>query len=189
LLGFYAYSLAKKMQNYSVIKDPEDFPQKLFAVIEIPMNSGAVKYEIDKNGFLQVDRFLPVSMQYPCNYGFIPNTLGGDMDPLDILVICRQKVLPKSIIKVKPIGVLLMQDEKGEDEKIIAVPTQDVDAFYQDINDIKDIRSLQLDQIKHFFECYKKLEPGKFVKISGWADADSAKKIILESKKRAKKSS
>lgn len=165
------------------IKQPDNFPTEVSVVIEIPANSGPVKYEIDEEDLVRVDRFLPVSMSYPCNYGFIPNTLGGDGDPLDILVLTRFPVVPGAIIDVKIIGVLSMEDEKGRDEKILAVPTDKVDLLYKDVNDVSDVPAMQLKQIEHFFKHYKDLETGKFVKILGWEDRRKAIALVLNNAK------
>lgn len=154
-------------------------PEEVNALIEISMNASPVKYEFDKEtGILCVDRFMPSSMIYPCNYGFIPSTLSGDGDPLDVLVYTNLPVEPVSMIKVKPIGVLLTEDESGEDEKILAVPTKKIDPFFLDVHSFKDLPAIVIERIEHFFEHYKKLEPGKWVKVKGWRSAEHAKEVI-----------
>lgn len=168
--------------NLEKISAGKNVPEEINVIIEIPMNNDPVKYEFDKeSGAIFVDRFIPVAMSYPCNYGFIPHTLGGDGDPIDVLVISSHPVVPGAVIKCRPIGVILMQDESGEDEKIIAVPTNKLDPSCAKINSIHDINEIALKRIIHFFEHYKDLEQGKWVKISGVEDADKAKEIIKKS--------
>lgn len=151
-------------------------------IIEIPMNNDPIKYEFDKeSGAIMVDRFMQVSMSYPCNYGFIPNSLSEDGDPADILVITRYPIIPGAIIETRPIGVLIMEDEAGLDEKIIAVPISKLDATYDSLQDVEDLPILFKDRIKHFFEYYKKLEKNKWVKITGWENKQEALKIIEKS--------
>jgi inorganic pyrophosphatase len=148
-------------------------------IIEIPMNNSPVKYEFDKEvGAIMVDRFMQVSMSYPCNYGFIPNTLSDDGDPADVLVIAHYPIIPGAIIKVRPVGVLMMEDESGVDEKILAVPTSKLDVTFDGIKDIDDVPEMLKSKIKHFFEHYKELEKGKWVKIAGWKDAATARATI-----------
>lgn len=155
-------------------------------VIEIPMNGSPVKYEFDKDaGAIIVDRFMQAPMFYPCNYGFIPHTLSDDGDPADVLVMSQYPVVPGALIRVRPIGVLLMEDESGVDEKILAVPTSKLDITYDVVQDISDIDQITKDRICHFFEHYKKLEKGKWVKVSGWQDVNTAKQLIEESVVRA----
>lgn len=159
-----------------------DVPNDINVVIEIPVNGEAVKYEVDKDsGLIFVDRVLNTSMRYPCNYGFVPHTLCGDGDPVDVLVIMPTPLLPGSVVKCRPIGVLKMTDEAGEDAKIVAVPVSNVTGLYRDISSIRDLPEVTLDQISHFFEHYKDLEKGKWVKIDGWGEAEEAKKEILDS--------
>ncbi|NRB10012.1 MAG: inorganic diphosphatase [Rickettsiaceae bacterium] len=156
-------------------------------VIEIPMNDNPVKYEFDKEvGALFVDRFMQAAMFYPCNYGFIPNTLSKDGDPVDVLVVSHYPVVPGVIIKTRPIGVLMMEDESGIDEKIIAVPTTKLDISFDNVRDIDDLSTIFKDRIIHFFEHYKKLEKGKWVKITGFEGASTAKEIINHAIDRAK---
>jgi len=166
----------------------KNVPDEINVIIEIPMDSDPVKYEFDKDsGAIFVDRFIPVSMVYPCNYGFVPHTLSGDGDPIDVLVISAYPVVPGCVVKCRPIGVLLMEDESGEDEKILAVPTTKLDISMENINSVEDLNPTLLHKIKHFFEHYKDLEKGKWVKIVGWGDAVKAKQLINEAVERASK--
>ena len=153
-------------------------PEDIYVVVEIPMGS-SIKYEVDhERGFIFVDRFLFTSMYYPANYGFVPQTLAEDGDPIDVLVLSREPVVPGSIIRARPIGVLIMEDENGVDEKILAVPVSKLDPYYDEVKDVKDCTEITLQRIKHFFEHYKELEPGKWVKLKDFKGADEAKKMI-----------
>ena len=153
-------------------------PNYVYAVIEIPKDS-YIKYEIDKEtGMIFVDRILYTSMIYPFNYGFIPGTLEEDGDPVDILVLSFEPLAPGSIIEVKPIALLDMEDEEGIDTKVVAVPKPKIDPRFSNINNLNDIDSATKKKIEHFFEHYKELEPGKWVKIKGWRDAEEAMKRI-----------
>ncbi|GAB4162831.1 MAG: inorganic diphosphatase [Rickettsiaceae bacterium] len=155
-------------------------------IIEIPMNDSPVKYEFDKEvGAIMVDRFMQVSMSYPCNYGFIPHTLSEDGDPVDVLVITQYPVIPGAIIKVRPVGVLMMEDESGMDEKILAVPVAKLDLTFDSIVDINDVPEMLKRRITHFFECYKELEKGKWVKVIGWENTEKAQAVIEEAIARA----
>lgn len=157
---------------------PEDFN----AVIEIPMLSDPIKYEVDKaTGALFVDRFMTTSMHYPCNYGYIPQTLCGDGDPLDVLVLAPVPLMSSTIVRCRPIAVLRMEDEKGDDAKVLAVPVHDVCRIYDAVKSAQDISIVQLQQIEHFFQHYKDLEPGKFVRTKGWGSADDAREEIMRS--------
>ena len=162
-----------------------NLPDEINVVIEIPMNANPVKYEIDKeSGAIFVDRFIQVAMFYPCNYGFIPHTLSGDGDPVDVLVLSNYPVIPGAVMKCRPVGVLMMEDESGVDEKIIAVPIDKVDISFSNVKDINDVNNDVKLRIKHFFEHYKDLEKGKWVKILGWEDIKKAKSLIEEGVKR-----
>ncbi len=164
------------------IKSGNNAPEDINVLIEIPMNSDPIKYEIDKDsGMLLVDRICATPMFYPCNYGFIPNSLGGDGDPLDALVICRYPLLAGSVINCRPIGVLVMEDESGMDEKIIAVPNNKITKYYDNVKDIADIPTSLLSEIKHFFEHYKDLDANKWVKIQSIQGLAEAKNIISQS--------
>ncbi|MFV9838990.1 MAG: inorganic diphosphatase [Aaplasma endosymbiont of Hyalomma asiaticum] len=153
-------------------------PDKVNVVVEISQNSCPVKYELSDRGVLFVDRFLPTAMHYPCNYGFIPKTVAGDGDPVDVLVLTRFPVVPCAVIKSRPVGVLMMHDEKGEDVKVLAVPSPDVDLYYEKVENYVDLPSSFLDSIMHFFSFYKKLEKEKFVSVGEWRDASFAKELI-----------
>lgn len=156
-------------------------------VIEIPANSGPVKYEIDKNsGLLAVDRIMPTAMYYPCDYGFIPSTLAEDGDPADVLLLTPFTIQPGSLIQCRPIGLLRMADEKGEDSKIFALPLEKVCIQYAHIKSLSDIPKITLDTIAHFFEHYKDLEPNKWVKVVGWEGEQAAYKEVQESIERYK---
>ena len=168
--------------SYSSIPAGRDLPRDLNAVIEIPANTIPIKYEVDKDmDALVVDRFMPTTMFYPANYGYIPRTLAQDDDPLDILVITPTPVVPGSIIRCRPVGMLRMSDESGNDEKIIAVPHDKLSTLYCDISDYNDLPSLLIKQIEHFFENYKALEPNKWVKIAGWSGLEEACTVIMKS--------
>ena len=161
-------------------------PKDIFAVIEIPMGGVPVKYELDKrSGALFVDRFLNTAMFYPGNYGFIPRTLSGDGDPCDVLVISQVPVVPGAVIRCRPIGALLMEDEAGKDEKVLAVPVDELHPYYTGVTSYRDLPSVLLDQVAHFFQHYKDLEKGKWVTIVRWVEADEAERIIKEAVERA----
>jgi len=169
---------------YDKIGPGEKAPNEIHVVIEIPMNSN-VKYEIDKEtGLLFVDRILFTSMIYPFNYGFIPATLEEDGDPVDVLVLGYDKLQPGSVIKARPIGVLETEDEKGWDAKIVAVPVDKIDPRFENIRDISDLPQNYRDRIAHFFEHYKELEKGKWVKVVGWRGREDALKRISDAIKR-----
>ena len=155
-------------------------PQEINVVIEIPKDAEPVKYEVDKaSGAIFVDRVLSTPMRYPCNYGYVPHTLGGDGDPLDALVILPLPLVPGSVIRCRPVGMLKMTDEAGADEKLVVVPIDKVFAGYSHIDDIARVSGHWLERIGHFFEHYKDLEKGKWVKVDGWADASAAQAEIL----------
>jgi len=156
-------------------------PYDVNVVIEVPMFADPIKYEIDKtSNALIVDRFMFTAMTYPCNYGFIPHSLSEDGDPLDVLFHCPFPLLPNSIVNARPIGVLLMEDEKGMDEKIFAIPGRDLTSEYDKVNSIKDISESSLNKISHFFEHYKDLEKNKWARVIGWRDETVARQIIRE---------
>ena len=160
-------------------------PDEVNVIIEIPKDAEPVKYEVDKaSGAIFVDRILSTPMRYPCNYGYVPHTLCGDGDPADVLVILPLPLVPGSVIRCRPVGVLMMIDEAGSDEKIVAVPIDHVFNGYSHINDIEQVSQHWLDRIGHFFEHYKDLEKGKWVKLDGWKGATDAKRILLESVER-----
>lgn len=162
-------------------------PHDVNVVIEVPVGGEPIKYEMDKeSGALIVDRFLYTPMRYPGNYGFIPHTLSGDGDPCDVLIASTRAIVPGAVMSARPVGVLLMEDEGGLDEKIIAVPSSKLTQRYDKVQNYSDLPQITLDQIQHFFEHYKDLEPGKWVKVVRWGDAAEAQKMILEGIERAK---
>lgn len=158
-----------------------DLPNDFYSLIEIPQNIDPVKYEMNKEyDAIFIDRFLSTAMFYPANYGYIPQTLSEDGDPLDVLVICPYPVAIGSVIRSRPVGVMYMEDEHGIDAKIIAVPHQKLSQLYENVLDLKDIEQALLNRIQHFFEHYKDLESGKWVKFQGWGDIDQARAEILK---------
>jgi inorganic pyrophosphatase len=163
-------------------------PDEINVIIEIPKDAEPVKYEVDKaTGAIFVDRVLSTPMRYPCNYGYVPHSLCGDGDPVDVVVVMPLPLLPGCVIRCRPVGMLNMADEAGEDTKIVAVPVPEVFAGYKHIKDIDDVPQHWRDRIAHFFEHYKDLESGKWVKVLRWGDASEAEKLILEGIERAKK--
>ncbi len=173
-----------RIEAVSLGADP---PHEINVIVEVPVGGEPIKYEMDKEaGTLVVDRFLYTSMRYPGNYGFMPHTLSGDGDPLDVLIANQRGIVPGAIVAVRPIGVLKMQDEAGVDEKIIAVPVPRLTRRYEQIHDYTQLPDITVKQIEHFFEHYKDLEERKWVKGLRWGDANEAKRIILESIERAK---
>ncbi|MGA3001673.1 MAG: inorganic diphosphatase [Acetobacteraceae bacterium] len=161
-------------------------PVDINVIVEVPIGGEPIKYELDKAaGTLVVDRFLYTPMRYPGNYGFVPHTLSADGDPIDVLIANTRPILPGAVINVRPVGVLNMTDESGGDEKIIAVPSTKLTQRYVDIRNYTDLPRITLEQIQHFFEHYKDLEPGKWVKIAGWGDAGSAQQCIQQAIDRA----
>ncbi|MGC9491791.1 inorganic diphosphatase, partial [Vibrio genomosp. F10] len=162
-------------------------PDDIYVVIEIPANADPIKYEVDKDtGAVFVDRFMSAPMFYPCNYGYINHTLSLDGDPVDVLVPTPFPLIPGSVIRCRPVGVLNMSDESGEDAKVFAVPHSKLSTEYEHIQNVEDIPPLMKAQITHFFERYKELESGKWVKVEGWEDIDAAKEEIMLSYQRAK---
>ena len=169
--------------SYNSVAIGKDVPNDLNVIIEIPANMDPIKYEIDKDSdALFVDRFIGTGMRYPANYGYIPHTLSEDGDPLDVLVITPYPVVPGAVIRCRPIGKLNMEDEAGIDTKLIAVPHDKLTPLYKHIQEVTDLPELLLGQIKHFFENYKDLEPGKWVKVDGWQDAKAAEAEILKAR-------
>ncbi len=163
----------------------KDLPNDFNVIIEIPKNSDPVKYEVDKeSGAIFVDRFMSTAMHYPCNYGYIPHTIAGDGDPVDVLVVTQYALPPGVVVRCRPVGMLAMTDEAGEDAKLLAVPVDKLSLMYRDVQTQADLPSLLLDQIAHFFEHYKDLEAGKFVKVNGWRGPEEAKKEIMEGVER-----
>ena len=173
-----------RIEAISVGADP---PEEVNVIVEVPVGGEPIKYELDKRaGTLVVDRFLYTSMRYPGNYGFVPHTLSGDGDPIDVLVANQRGIVPGAVIAVRPVGVFLMQDEAGVDEKIIAVPVTRLTRRYESVQDFTQLPTITIEQIQHFFEHYKDLEPKKWVKPLGWGDAGEARRLIMESIQRAK---
>jgi inorganic pyrophosphatase len=161
-------------------------PEDVNVIIEVPIGGEPIKYEMDKEaGTLVVDRFLYTPMRYPGNYGFVPHTLSEDGDPIDVLVANTRPIVPGAVINVRPIGVLRMQDDGGGDEKIIAVPSPKLTQRYASVKNYDQLPQITIEQIQHFFEHYKDLEPGKWVKTLGWGDAAEARSLILEAIARA----
>jgi len=158
-----------------------DVPNDFNVIIEIPMNADPIKYEVDKeSGAIFVDRFMGTAMHYPCNYGYVPNTLSADGDPVDVLVITPFPLIPGVVVRCRAIGVLKMTDEAGQDAKVLAVPVDKVLPIYKHWQKPEDLQDLRLQQIQHFFEHYKDLEPGKWVKVDGWEGPEAAKQEILD---------
>ena len=167
----------------------KNVPEDVNVIIEVPVGGEPIKYEMDKEaGTLVVDRFLYTPMRYPGNYGFIPHTLSDDGDPCDVLIVNTRAIIPGAVMSVRPVGVLFMEDEAGGDEKILAVPSSKLTQRYDKVKSYSDLPDITLQQIQHFFEHYKDLEPGKWVKIEGWHDSKYAKKMIVDAIARAKAS-
>ena len=174
--------------SYNSVAIGKDVPNDLNVIIEIPANMDPITYEIDKDSdALFVDRFIGTGMRYPANYGYIPHTLSEDGDPLDVLVITPYPVVPGAVIRCRPIGKLNMEDEAGIDTKLIAVPHDKLTPLYKHIQEVTDLPELLLGQIKHFFENYKALEPGKWVKVTGWEGSAAAKADVLKAIEAAQK--
>ena len=165
-----------------------DVPESVNVIIEVAAGAAPVKYEFDKDsGAIFVDRFVHTPMHYPANYGFVPHTLSDDGDPVDVLVLAPESIIPGAVIAARPVGVLIMEDDGGQDEKLLAVPTDKMHPMYSDVKDYTDLPQIVLDQIAHFFEHYKDLEKGKWVKIGGWEGAEKAKQLLIEGVERANK--
>ncbi|MBV9653695.1 MAG: inorganic diphosphatase [Acetobacteraceae bacterium] len=164
-------------------------PEDVNVIVEVAIGGEPIKYEMNKAaGTLFVDRFLHTPMRYPGNYGFVPHTLSDDGDPIDVLVANTRPILPGAVLNVRPIGVLRMEDDGGGDEKIIAVPSAHLTKRYMHVTSYTDLPEITLGQIQHFFEHYKDLEPGKWVRLEGWKDAATARQLIMEAIERAKRS-
>ncbi|MFN2337438.1 MAG: inorganic diphosphatase [Gammaproteobacteria bacterium] len=159
-----------------------DVPNNINVIIEIPAHSDPVKYEVDKEtGAMFVDRFMNTAMHYPCNYGYVPHTLSDDGDPVDVLVLTPVPLIFGSVVRCRPVGVLKMTDESGDDAKVLAVPTDKLCKVYRSVQDFRDLPPMILEQIAHFFEHYKDLDEGKWVRVDGWYGVDEAKQEILKS--------
>ncbi len=164
----------------------DDAPENFNVIIEIPMNADPIKYEVDKeSGAVFVDRFMGTSMHYPTNYGYVPRTIAGDGDPVDVLVITPYPLMSGVVVPCRPIGVLQMEDESGQDAKVLAVPMDNILPIYTHWRKPEDINQLRLQTIVHFFEHYKDLEPGKWVKVLGWEGPEQAKREVSEGMARA----
>jgi inorganic pyrophosphatase len=173
--------------DMSKIVTGENPPFDVNAIIEVPLGGQPIKYELDKaSGAMFVDRFLYTSMRYPCNYGFLPHTLSQDGDPTDIMVVGQRAVVPGCVVRARPVGVLMMEDEAGMDEKIVAVPHGALTRYYDNIKTYTDLPQVLQDRIPHFFEHYKDLEPNKWVKVLGWEGREKAGEMILEGIKNYK---
>jgi inorganic pyrophosphatase len=173
--------------NLNAIAIGKNPPEDVNVVIEVPIGGEPIKYEMDKDaGALFVDRFLYTAMRYPGNYGFIPHTLSDDGDPCDVIVANTRAIVPGAVMNCRIVGVLLMEDEAGGDEKIIAVPSPKLTRRYDNVTNYTELPQITLDQIQHFFEHYKDLEKGKWVKVVRWGDAQEAKEIVMKSVERAK---
>ncbi len=175
--------------DLSKISSGENPPKDVNVVIEVPLGGEPIKYEIDKDsGAMFVDRYLYTSMRYPCNYGFVPHTLSLDGDPIDVMCYGSRALVPGSVLRVRPVGVLLMEDDGGQDEKILAVPHQKLTRLYDKVQEKEDLPDIILERIEHFFEHYKDLEPNKWVKIDCWEGRERAEELIMESVKRYQES-
>ena len=173
--------------NIAKLPPGKNPPHEINVLIEVPVRSDPIKYEYDKdNGFIFVDRYLYTTMFYPCNYGFVPQTLSLDGDPVDVMVIGRMPVIPGAVLRARPIGVLKMEYEAGLDEKILAVPIDKITQVHRNTRSYKDVPEIDLARISHFFEHYKDLEPNKWVKVLGWEDREEAERLIMEGIERAK---
>lgn len=173
--------------NLDAISVGRNPPEDVNVIIEVPIGGEPIKYEMDKaSGALMVDRFLHTPMRYPGNYGFIPHTLSGDGDPCDVIVTNTRAIVPGAVMSCRIVGVLLMEDQAGLDEKLIAVPSAWLTQRYDNVKDYRDLPPITLAQIEHFFTHYKDLEPGKWVKVKGWGDAAEARGMVLEGIERAK---
>ena len=170
--------------NLDRVDSGRDVPNDINVIIEIPAHSDPVKYEVDKDsGAMFVDRFMNTAMHYPCNYGYIPHTLSDDGDPVDVLVLTPVPLIPGSVVRCRPIGVLKMTDESGDDAKVLAVPIDKLCNMYRQVHDFRDLPPMILEQIAHFFEHYKDLDEGKWVRVEGWGGTDEAKEEIMNSVK------
>jgi inorganic pyrophosphatase len=173
--------------NLDAISIGPNAPDEVNVVIEVPIGGEPIKYEMDKaSGALMVDRFLYTSMRYPGNYGFIPHTLSGDGDPCDVIVANTRAIVPGAVMRCRIVGVLLMEDEAGGDEKLLAVPAAKLTQRYANVENFTDLPKITIDQIEHFFAHYKDLEPNKWVKIVRWGDAAEARRLVIEGIEREK---
>jgi len=170
--------------NLDRVDSGKDVPNDINVIIEIPAHSDPVKYEVDKaTGAMFVDRFMNTAMHYPCNYGYVPHTLSADGDPVDVLVLSPVPLITGAVVRCRPVGVLKMTDESGDDAKVLAVPIDKLCKVYRSVQDFRDLPGVVLEQVAHFFEHYKDLDEGKWVRVEGWAGVDEAKQEILRSVK------
>ncbi|MEL6568018.1 MAG: inorganic diphosphatase [Pseudomonadota bacterium] len=173
--------------DISKISIGENPPDDLNVLIEVPLGGEPIKYEIDKaSGAMFVDRFLYTSMRYPCNYGFVPHTLSLDGDPMDVMVVGQRALVPGAVVRARPVGVLLMEDDGGVDEKILAVPHEKLTRFYEKVHNYTDLPEILVDRIVHFFTHYKDMEPNKWVKVEGIEGVEKARELITQAVERAK---
>ena len=173
--------------DISKISPGTNVPTDINVIIEVPLGGEPIKYEVDKDsGAMFVDRFLYTSMRYPCNYGFVPHTLSGDGDPVDVMCLGSRPLVPGAVLRARPIGVLIMEDEAGVDEKILAVPHPKLTRYYDNISTYEDVPDIMLERIWHFFDHYKDLEPNKWVKVKEWQGKEDAEKLIVEGFDNAK---
>ena len=171
--------------DISKIEAGQNPPDDLNVIVEVPLGGDPIKYEIDKaSGAMFVDRYLYTEMRYPCNYGFVPHTLSLDGDPIDVMVVGNRPLVPGSVVRARPVGVLMMTDDKGQDEKILAVPHQALTRYYDKITTYQDLPAILVDKIRHFFEHYKDLETGKWSQIDGWYGVEKARELIQKSVER-----
>ena len=171
--------------NLDAIPVGKNAPEDINVIIEVPIGGEPIKYELDKaSGALFVDRFLYTPMRYPGNYGFVPHTLSEDDDPIDVLICNTRPLVPGAVMNCRPVGVLVMEDDGGQDEKIVAVPADTISQRYVNIKNYTDLPEITQQQVQHFFEHYKDLEEGKWVKIEGWRDSATAMRIIQEAVER-----
>jgi len=174
--------------GFDLVKAGKDVPNDINVIIEIPAQADPIKFEVDKDsGAVFVDRFMGTSMRYPINYGYVPHTIAGDGDPVDVLVVTPFPLLPGVVIRCRPVGVLKMEDESGQDAKVVAVPVSKLTPLYDKVQTTDDLPELLMKQTVHFFEHYKDLEPGKWVKVLGWGTVEDAKNEILDGLKNAAK--
>jgi inorganic pyrophosphatase len=172
--------------SLDLVKAGKDVPNDINVIIEIPAQADPIKFEVEKeSGAVYVDRFMGTSMRYPINYGYVPHTIAGDGDPVDVLVVTPFPLLPGVVIRCRPVGVLKMEDESGMDAKVVAVPVSKLTPLYDKVQTIEDLPELLMKQTVHFFEHYKDLEPGKWVKVVGWGTVEEAKQEILDGIKNA----
>lgn len=171
--------------SFELVEPGRNFPDDFNMIVEIPTNAAPVKYEVDKrSGTIFVDRFMSVTMQYPCNYGYVPGTLAADGDPVDVLLIAPQDLLTGVVVRCRPIGLLAMEDENGDDAKVLALPAVEICAEFASLGALQDLPPGLTERIAHFFRHYKDLEVGKFVRVKGWRDVDEARAELLEGLRR-----